>query len=145
MQEDTDIHKFKIGYKTILDLYNEILKDLQSERKGESKKEAAVLQNELSTVQKRINSIEDKYLDGDLTKEQYNRMLERYIKEASAMQQQIEMRENPNRGNIEPKLNYSINLINNIDNYIRNLAELKYYSTLVFYIIFCPSELSAVY
>ena len=72
-------------------------------------------------------------------------MLERYIKEASAMQQQIEMRENPNRGNIEPKLNYSINLINNIDNYIRNLAELKYYSTLVFYIIFCPSELSAVY
>lgn len=32
-------------------------------------------------------------------------MLERYIKEASAMQQQIEMRENPNRGNIEPKLN----------------------------------------
>ena len=55
------------------------------------------------------------------------------------------MREDPNRGNIEPKLNYSINLINNIDNYIRNLAELKYYSTLVFYIIFCPSELSAVY
>lgn len=53
--------------KTVLDLYNKILKDLQSERKGESKKEVAALQNELSTVQKRINSIEDKYLDGDLT------------------------------------------------------------------------------
>ena len=49
-------------------------------------------------------------------------MLERYTKEASAMQQQIEMRENPNRGNIEPKLNYSINLINNIDSYIRNAS-----------------------
>lgn len=35
--------------KTVLDLYNEILKDLQSERKGESKKEVAALQNELST------------------------------------------------------------------------------------------------
>ena len=35
--------------KTVLDLYNEILKDLQNERKGESKKEAAALQNELST------------------------------------------------------------------------------------------------
>ena len=81
--------------KTVLDLYNEILKDLQNERKGESKKEAAALQNELSTVQKRINSIEDKYLDGDLTKEQYNRMLERYTKEASAMQQQIEIRDAP--------------------------------------------------
>ena len=108
--------------KTVLDLYNEILKDLQSEHKGESKKEVAALQNELSTIQKRINSIEDKYLDGDLTKEQYNRMLERYNKEASAMQQQIEMRENPNRSNIEPKLNYSINLINNIDSYIRNAS-----------------------
>ena len=98
------------------------LKDLQSERKGESKKEVAALQNELSTIQKRINSIEDKYLDGDLSKEEYNRMLERYTKEASAMQQQIEMRENPNRSNIEPKLNYSINLINNIDSYIRNAS-----------------------
>ena len=108
--------------KTVLDLYNEILKDLQSERKGESKKEVAALQNELSTVQKRINSIEDKYLDGDLTKEGYNRMLERYTKEASTIQQQVEMRENPNRSNIEPKLNYSINLINNIDSYIRNAS-----------------------
>ena len=83
--------------KTVLDLYNEILKDLQNERKGESKKEVVALQNELSTVQKRINSIEDKYLDGDLTKEEYNRMLERYTKEASAMQQQIEMREKGQR------------------------------------------------
>lgn len=49
-------------------------------------------------------------------------MLERYTKEASTIQQQIEMRENPNRSNIEPKLNYSINLINNIDSYIRNAS-----------------------
>ncbi|MFS3008356.1 recombinase family protein [Bacteroides thetaiotaomicron] len=108
--------------KEVLDLYNEILKDLQNERKGESKKEVSSLQNELSAIQKRINSIEDKYLDGDLTKEQYNRMLERYTKEASTIQQQVEMRENPNRSNIEPKLNYSINLINNIDSYIRNAS-----------------------
>lgn len=87
--------------KTVLNLYNEILKDLQNERKGESKKEVVALQNELSTVQKRINSIEDKYLDGDLTKEEYNRMLERYTKEASTIQQQVEMRENPNRSNID--------------------------------------------
>ena len=33
--------------KTVLNLYNEILKDLQNERKGESKKEVLALQNEL--------------------------------------------------------------------------------------------------
>ena len=32
----------------------------------------------------------------------------------------IEIQENPNRSNIEPKLDYSINLINNIDSYIRD-------------------------
>lgn len=32
-------------------------------------------------------------------------MLERYAKEASALQLQIEIRANPNHGNIEPKLN----------------------------------------
>lgn len=47
-------------------------------------------------------------------------MLERYTKEASTIQQQIEIQENPNRSNIEPKLDYSINLINNIDSYIRD-------------------------
>ena len=102
-----------IGVDTVMKLVDKLKKRV---------KEVAALQNELSTVQKRINSIEDKYLDGDLTKEEYNRMLERYTKEASAMQQQIEMRENPNRSNIEPKLNYSINLINNIDSYIRNAS-----------------------
>ena len=109
--------------KTVLDLYNEILKDLQNERKGESKKEAAALQNELSTVQKRINSIEDKYLDGDLTKEEYNRMLERYTKEASTIQQQVEMRENPNRSNIEPKLKGQRKILRGISDKILSLCE----------------------
>ena len=98
------------------------IKKTTKNRYRESKKEVVALQNELSIIQKRIDIIEDKYLDGELTKEQYNRMLERYTKEASTIQQQVEMRENPNRSNIEPKLNYSINLINNIDSYIRNAS-----------------------
>ena len=74
------------------------IKKTTKNRYRESKKEVVALQNELSIIQKRIDSIEDKYLDGKLTKKQYNRMLERYTKEASTIQQQVEMRENPNRG-----------------------------------------------
>mgnify|MGYP000809254499 CR=1 FL=1 len=73
------------------------IKKTTKNRYRESKKEVVALQNELSIIQKRIDSIEDKYLDGKLTKKQYNRMLERYTKEASTIQQQVEMRENPNR------------------------------------------------
>lgn len=36
------------------------------------------------SVRKRINSIEDEYLDRDLTKEQYNRMLEGYTQDQSS-------------------------------------------------------------
>ena len=108
--------------KEVLNLYKEILKELSNEKSYSEKKQIIKLKEELNKVNDRINVIDDKFLDGDLNKEQYDRMLERYTKEASTIQQQVEMRENPNRGNIEPKLNYSINLINNIDSYIKDAS-----------------------
>jgi len=106
--------------ETVLDLYYEVLKDFQDDKKEERKKEISSLQNDLSGIQKRINTIEDKYLDGDLTKEQYNRMLERCTKEEGTMKQRMEFLKTPNRSLIEPKLSYSINLINSIDKQMRD-------------------------
>ena len=59
-------------------------------------------------------------MDKELTQEQYERMTKRYTEEASTLQQRIEVLTNPNRSNIEPKLNYAIDLINSIDSYIRD-------------------------
>ena len=52
--------------------------------------------------------------------DRYSRILERYEKEAQELETRITLLETGNRGNIEPKLDYAISLINNLDKYIRD-------------------------
>ena len=106
--------------KEILDLYNEILCDLKSERDGEKRIETDSLNTELLKVKGRLQKLEDMYMDGEITKETFNGMQERYNKEINNLQNQIELYKNPNRSNIEPKLKYSMLLINNMDSYMRD-------------------------
>ena len=47
-------------------------------------------------------------------------MLKRYESEVAALEEKIEILKNANRANIEPKINYAITLINNMDKYIRD-------------------------
>lgn len=49
-----------------------------------------------------------------------SRLMVRYEKEKIVLQERIELMKNPNRANIEPKLKYSISLINNMDSYMRD-------------------------
>ncbi|MDR1503699.1 MAG: hypothetical protein LBT43_14730 [Prevotella sp.] len=71
-------------------------------------------------IKERLYNLEDKYLDGDIDKETYHNAKDRYAKNISALEEKIDILENPNRANIEPKLTYSIDLINNMDYYIRD-------------------------
>lgn len=52
--------------------------------------------------------------------DRYVRILERYEKEAQELETRIALLETGNRGNIEPKLDYAISLINNMDKYVRD-------------------------
>ena len=45
---------------------------------------------------------------------------ERYNREINNLQNQNELYKNPNRSKIEPKLQYSMLLINNMDSYMRD-------------------------
>ena len=123
---DEAINKF-VGFtaglkpnKEILDLYNEVLCDLKREKDGEKKIEADSLDSELSKVKSRLQKLEDMYMDGEITKESFNGMQERYNKEINNLQNQIELFKNPNRSNLEPKLRYSMLLINNMDSYMKD-------------------------
>lgn len=72
----------------------------------------------MSAVTKRINSVQDKYIDGELDKVSYNRLLERYSNEADSLKERIALVETPNNVKVEPKLGYAISLISNIDRFI---------------------------
>jgi hypothetical protein len=106
--------------KEILDLYLEILCDLKRDRDGEKKIEADSLNSDLSKVKSRLQKLEDMYMDGEINKDAFNNMQQRYNREIDNLQNQIELYKNPNRSKIEPKLRYSILLINNIDSYMKD-------------------------
>ena len=96
------------------------MKDLQQDTKKERKHEADKLSEELNKVAEKMAKLEDKFIEGDIEKSEYNRIMDRYRKVALDLEKQIDILRTPSRSKIEPKLDYSINLINNIDNYIRN-------------------------
>lgn len=58
-----------------------------------------------------MNSIEDRYLDNEITKEEYNRMINRQKAQLDKLEDRRELLETPNRGKIEPQLKYSMSLI----------------------------------
>lgn len=106
--------------KTVMNLYNQILLDLKNEKERDVKKEISSMEKDLEKIVSKICSVEDKFVDGDITKEQYNRIMERYSSEEANLKQQIEFMRTPNRCNLEPKLDYTMSLINNIDSYMRD-------------------------
>ena len=73
-----------------------------------------------------MNSIEDRYLDNEITKEEYNRMINRQKAQLDKLEDRRELLETPNRGKIEPQLKYSMSLIDNIDKFFQYApAEVK--------------------
>lgn len=76
------------------------------------------LKEELNAIVKRMDSVQDKYIDGDIDKATYNRLMERYSHEAESLKQRIELAENKNSAKVEPKMGYAISLIDNIDRFI---------------------------
>ena len=105
-------------YKGITELYNEILNDIRMGDKNTRIRRTELLKEELNAVIKRMDSVQDKYIDGDIDKETYNIMMERYSQEAESVKERIALLETQNNAKIEPKMGYAISLINNIDRFI---------------------------
>ena len=59
-------------------------------------------------------------LSGAISDANYSRISQRYEKQINELKQQIEVMKNPNRANIEPKLNYSISLLDNMEGFFRD-------------------------
>ena len=106
--------------ETVLQLYSEILKDLKAEKDGNTRQDVSKLEKELQDIEMNINKVDDKFIRDEIDKSTHSRLLERYSNEKVLLQERIDVMKNPNRSNIEPKLRYSMLLINNIDSYMRD-------------------------
>ena len=104
-------------HEAVLQLYLEILNDLRKDNSREIDKEVQKLEQDKYETNLRINKIEDKYLDGEIGRDEYNRMINRHRESIKALQDKIDILRAPNRSKVEPQLRYSINLIANMDKF----------------------------
>lgn len=106
--------------EAVLRLYEAVLLDVQGGAKREIRSEIESIQKQLNDKRKQIEDAEDLMITDRTHSDRYTRILERYEKEAQELETRITLLETGSRGNIEPKLDYAISLINNLDKYIRD-------------------------
>ncbi len=104
----------------VLRLYKEVLTDVRNEQGRETRNKVEDLKKEVRRVEDMLNTLDDKLLSGTISDANYNRISQRYEKQISDLKQQIEVMKNPNRANIEPKLSYSISLLDNMEGFFRD-------------------------
>lgn len=128
-----DVNRSFAGYlsclkpnETVLKLYLAVMEDIQGVEQREREAEIARIELEKEKLDKRCRVLENKYLDGELDVTDYKGLLERIKKEMSNLDNRIQIMKTPNKTNLEPKLEYTMSLINNIDKYIQDApVELK--------------------
>lgn len=103
-----------IPNETVLNLYNEILEELSQKSAKSQKDELRKMQDEVSSLEKRLNNIEDKFLDGDIDKDTFHRMKSRTEKDIVTLYNKIETLQS-NKKSLAPQLNYSFSLLKNLD------------------------------
>ena len=102
-----------------MQLYLEVMNDLRKENARDIRAVIDKLDTDIYEINERMNKIEDKYLDGEIDIDTYNRMINRQKQQLKAAGDRKELLETPNRGKIEPQLRYSISLIDNIDKFFQ--------------------------
>ena len=101
----------------IMQLYKEVLLDLRKDNARDIRAMIDGIDKDILEINERMDKIEDKYLDGEIDNDTYNRMISRQKALLKNLEGRRELLETPNRGKIEPQLKYSINLIDNIDKF----------------------------
>jgi hypothetical protein len=100
--------------QTVLKLYNEILMDIKGDCVKANIKQAERLEKDLKTIEGRIERVNDKYFDGEITTAEKEKNLSRYEAEANRLKVQIEALRLNEDLNIKDKMTYSFNLIGNL-------------------------------
>ena len=101
--------------QAVLDLYEAILSDVRTEKFKGINKEKNRIQEDIKKVEIRLQRLQDRYMDDEISAEDYKEMRQRYSDEIYALKNQIEIMKIPNRGDVEQQMAYAISFINNLE------------------------------
>ena len=103
----------------VLNLYKEVLDDMNGEKRENNRVEAAKLKLSLDGIQKRIAKAKDMFVDGDLSKADKDEIVNRNQREADMLQQKIDLLLRPDKQQLDAKIKYSISLLANLEQVFR--------------------------
>lgn len=104
--------------EAVVKLYEQILQDLRGDNSKAKRMEVAKIKKEIADYQALVESVEDKYIQDKIDDAQYKKMLNRYNGTIETLENRLSLLTDSRNSDIEPKLKYSISLINNIDTFI---------------------------
>ena len=104
--------------ETVLRLYEHILLDLRDNNSRAKRVEIAKIKKEIEEYHKLIECVEDKFIQDKIDDTQYKKMLNRYNGTIETLENRLNILSDTQNSEIEPKLKYSISLINNMDTFI---------------------------
>ena len=100
-------------------LYQLIVNDMSKQGKEARKAECENIQTQLNAIEERINNADDKYLEGSLDAEQYQRICAKFKKDKQQLEERLATLKSPHNTQLEPKLTYAYSLIDNMLEYIK--------------------------
>ncbi len=104
--------------KTVLDLYEKVFMELRTEGQRNAIETTQRIEEEIEKIQTRIDKAMDAYLDNEITKEEKVEIVGRYKRDIQQKQQRIEVLKALNKTKIEPKLEYAMTLISNMESLV---------------------------
>ena len=101
--------------KAVLDLYEEVLRDIRTEKYAGVTKEKNRIYEDVKRVEVRLQRLQDRFMDNEISSEEYREMRQRYNDEIYALKSNAEILKIPNRCVVEPQMAYAMSFINNIE------------------------------
>ena len=105
--------------KAVLALYNEVLLDVRGDAVRANKSRADKVQEDADKLEKRIQLVYDRYIDGEISASEKQDLIDRYDKEKKQIETQIKALRLSSELNIKDKMEYSLNIIGNIGEFFR--------------------------
>ena len=104
----------------VLNLYNEVLRSLREDDCVDQRKYQSELEEQLTTLDNRKNRLSVDYMDGKIDAALYSELKQSVEVDIRRVKNQIEGVQTAIRTNLQPKLDYSITLIDNLERYFED-------------------------
>ncbi|MBN3582825.1 recombinase family protein [Algoriphagus aestuarii] len=115
------LESFKIS-EEVEELYSEIIRDVFREKEGSKESKIKSFRTQISSFKERLERLDDRFIDGDIESDNYNRMSKKIKKEIFSLEAQIKEVEGQET-NLEKHFRFGLSMMKNLS-YFYKIAEI---------------------